>query len=226
MKAVITGDIIQSTKLEPKARLELVRLIRSELKELAGEYKFKSEFFRGDSFQCYLTNTEQALRIALMIKTYIRSINPSASHILTRVNNPIKRKSVLLPLQIVDARVALGIGDAVLRNDLAISEGVAFELSGRLLDELKNRKQSFGIASDDMNNDELATEAILLDALLGKNTALQCEVINWKLNGFNETEIANKLNINQSAVNQRSRSGNWNAIEAMVNRFETIYNNK
>lgn len=204
----------------------MVRLIRIKLKLLAVEYKFKSEFYRGDSFQCYLQSAEQSLRIALMIKTYIRSINPSAPHVITRTNSSIKRKSVLLPLQIVDARVALGIGDAVVRKELAISEGVAFELSGRLLDDLKNRKQGFGIASDDLNNKELETEAILIDALLAKNTALQCEVINWKLDGFSETEIANNLNINQSAVNQRSRSGNWNAIEAMVNRFETIYNNK
>ena len=74
------------------------------------------------------------------------------------------------------------------------------------------------------NDDELETESILLDALISRTTALQCEVINLKLLGYTEMEIARQLKIMQSAVNQRSISGNWNAIEAMVKRFEIIYN--
>jgi hypothetical protein len=44
--------------------------------------------------------------------------------------------------------------------------------------------------------------------------------------GYNENEIAQILKINQSAVNQRSISGNWNAIEILLKRFENLYSNE
>jgi hypothetical protein len=52
---------------------------------------------------------------------------------------------------------------------------------------------------------------------------LQCEVINLKLLEYTEIEIARKLKINQSAVNQRSIAGNWGAIHSAVKRFAKIY---
>jgi hypothetical protein len=69
----------------------------------------------------------------------------------------------------------------------------------------------------------LQTEMVLLDYIVSRMTALQSEVVCWKLLGYTETDIANELNINQSAVNQRSNAAGWNAINTMVQRFETIY---
>ena len=67
--------------------------------------------------------------------------------------------------------------------------------------------------------------AVFLDAILSKATALQCEVINLKLLRNTELEIAEILGVRQSAVNQRSSAGGWNAIAAGVNRFRKIYGN-
>jgi len=106
---------------------------------------------------------------------------------------------------------------------LASSGGEAFQLSGKLLDKMKGKKQTLAVATNDKFQQELELEFILLDAILSKTTALQCEVINLKLLGYTETEIAKRLNVKQSAVNQRSISGNWNAIESMIKRFEKIY---
>lgn len=223
MKAVITGDIIQSTRLSEADRSGLVKQIQEAMKTWEADFKFKSEFFRGDSFQCLLPHPHFGLRVALLLKTFIRSLNPTTSFSLASKKIPEKKTSVLLPATIIDARIAVGIGDADAGAKLATSNGMAFSLSGHLLDGLKNSKQAFGIATDDDYNDELETESMLLDALISKTTALQCEVINLKLLGYNETQIAKDLNIIQSAVNQRSRSGNWNAIDAMVDRFELIY---
>jgi predicted transcriptional regulator len=54
-------------------------------------------------------------------------------------------------------------------------------------------------------------------------TALQSEVILWKLSGYTENYIAKQLGINQSAVNQRANSAGWNAINTLVQRFEKLY---
>ena len=156
-------------------------------------------------------------------KTYIRSLNPSDIYEVGK-KNTANRKGILLPTWIFDARIAIGIGNVdLLANRLAGSGGEAFQLSGHLLDKIKNKKQSLAISTNDQFKEELETEFILLDALISKTTALQCEVINRKLLGYTEIEIAKKLDIMQSAVNQRSNSGNWNAIESMIKRFEIIY---
>ncbi len=226
MKAVITGDIIQSTRLAAEQRSRLVREIQKALKTWEADFKFKSEFFQGDSFQCLLLHPHMSLRVALLMKTFIRGLNPTAPFSLAPKKLPGKKTGILLPTNIIDARIAVGIGEAESGTKLATSNGRAFALSGHLLNELKKSKLAFGIATDDDYNDELETESVLLDALISKTTALQCEVINQKLLGYNEIQIAKELNIIQSAVNQRSRSGNWNAIDAMVDRFEEIYQKK
>lgn len=205
-KAVITGDIINSTRIDIADREELLKSVDEFLKKSDKKFRTKSETFRGDSFQCLTQDPSIALRLALIQKTYIRSFDKNKKY---------------------DARIAVGIGGiSLISNKFTISSGKAFELSGQLLDKMKGRKQSLAISTDDAYNDELQTSAILLDAIISKTTALQCEVIHHKLLDETEVQIAKQLNIDQSAVNHRSNSGNWNAIDAMLKRFEKIYANE
>ena len=221
--AIITGDVIQSTRMNVEYRDWLFKQIASALKQWDKDFGMRSETFRGDSFQSLVKKPSDALKLALLQKTYIRSLNPSDIYEIGK-KNTANRKGILLPTWIFDARIAIGIGNIdLLANRLAGSGGEAFQLSGHLLDKIKNKKQSLAISTNDQFKEELETEFILLDALISKTTALQCEVINLKLLGYTEIEIAKKLDIMQSAVNQRSNSGNWNAIESMIKRFEIIY---
>lgn len=225
MQAVITGDIIHSTKLSSEAKAKLFVKIKNYLNALSKEFGIKTEMYRGDSFQCFIEHPINSLRISLLIKTYIRSLNPSEIYTISKKALFSKTNQTVLTTFVLDARIALGIGENEhIRNTLANSDGMAFYLSGRLLDNIKNTKQHLAIESDDKFVDEWETECILLDEIIRKTTALQCKVINLKLKGFTETQIANKLNIGQSAVNQRSNNGGWRAIETMVDRFENVYN--
>ena len=201
----------------------LITEMKLLLKQIDKDYKTKSELYRGDSFQCLVNNTVDALRIALIIKTAIRGMNPNELGAGTK-KATAKKKSMLYPIWLFDARIAIGIGKVDLEmKRITTSNGAAFELSGRLLDELKNTRTRFGIATKDLYHAELHTAAILLDAIVTKTSALQCKVIEMKLQGHTETEIAGEFKIMQSAVNQRSVSGNWNAILVFVQRFEKIY---
>jgi len=124
----------------------------------------------------------------------------------------------------IDARISIGIGTVDLEmKSVTTSDGIAFNISGMNLDKIKSTRQSMIIGSDDEYSAELETEIILLDNIISKATALQCEVIYLKLLGYTEIEIARFLKIKQSAVNQRSNSTGWNAIETSIKRFETIY---
>ena len=224
IKAIITGDIIHSTKLDAEYRTKLFNHIAKALKQWDKNYDMRSETFRGDSFQCLINKPVIALRILLIQKTFIRNLNPSEIYNVSNQRKPKNQKQMIIPTWILDARIAIGIGNVdYISNRLASSNGEAFVLSGQLLDNLKSRKQSIGIATNDRYQDELETEFKLLDAIIAKTTALQCQVILHKLLGFTENHIAEKLKINQSAVNQRSMNGNWNAIETMLNRFEKFY---
>lgn len=227
MQAIITGDVIHSTKMNMEHRNWLFLKIADALKQWDEDFKMRSETFRGDSFQCLVQKPVDALKIALLQKTYIRSLNPSNVYDVYKKDDSLIRRGVLFPTWIFDARIAIGIGEIdLLTERLASSGGEAFQLSGHLLDKMKSRKQSLAIATQDKFNSELQTEFILLDAIISKTTALQCEVIKLKLLGYTEHEIAKQLDVGQSAINQRSNNGNWNAIESMLKRFEIIYSNE
>jgi len=207
IQAIITGDLIHSTRLRVEDREWLFEEITQALKIWDKDFGTRSETFRGDSFQCLVKRPADALKICLIQKTFIRSLNPSSEYELIKRNNPSIKRGMIYPHWIFDARIAIGIGETdKLLNRLAASGGKAFELSGQLLDKMKSKKQALAIATTDKFNDELQTEFILLDALISKTTALQCEVINYKLLNYTETEIAHKLGIMQSAVNQRSNN--------------------
>ncbi len=205
-QGVITGDIVNSTIIEVGKRQLLLSKFEEFLNGLEPEFETKGEIFRGDSFQCLVKKPVQCLKLALLQKTFIRSFNKG---------------------KVLDARIAIGIGEIdLISSRLGTSSGQAFELSGQLLDNMKSKKHYLAIATNDTFNDELQAECILLDAIISKTTALQCEVIQHKLRGLTEVQIAKKLSIDQSAVNHRSNSGNWNAIDAMLKRFEKIYSNE
>lgn len=222
--AVITGDIIQSSKLDAETRKWLMRSLKAALEQWDEDFEMESELIRGDSFQCLIPDPAIALRVALLIRTYVRSLNPTAAYDMYHRENPAISHSRLLTNWLFDVRIAIGIGEIDYEGDtLAESDGEAFHLSGRALDRLKDGRQNLAIVSNDNNKGELASMAPLLDAILSGTTALQCEVINLKLLGHTEVEIARMLEINQSAVNQRSISGNWGAIQSAVKRFGKIY---
>ena len=226
IKAVITGDIIDSGKLKPEEKEFLTNSLRKRLKVWDAEFNMKSELYRGDSFQCLLNNPTDVARVALLIKTFIKCLNPSKQFDLYEGKNPQNKASTIPTNVLIDSRISIGIGEVDLEmKSVATSDGIAFNLSGTKLDKIKGTKQSFAISSDDTFHEELETEAVLLDNILSRATALQCEVINLKLLGYTEIKIANMLKIKQSAVNQRSNGSGWNAIEVFVNRFETVYGN-
>ncbi len=222
MKAVITGDVIHSTKMSQEDKKILIESIDTTLKTWSKDYRLEYEIYRGDSFQCLLHEKSDALRVALLIKTYIKSLNPSESGEIKK--NSGSNIPMVFPIWKFDVRMAIGIGTIdTPASSLGKSNGRAFILSGHTLDELKNRKQTFGIATQDSHHNEFQTEMTLLDFILSRITAMQSEVICRKLLGYTETEIADALKINQSAVNQRSNSAGWNAINTFVQRFENLY---
>ena len=104
-------------------------------------------------------------------------------------------------------------------------DGEAIYLSGRALSPMgtPNKEGTFLIEpADKQLKPALQTIGMLTDALLNNATKRQSEIIFYKLLSKNEQEIADILDINQSAVNQHSTSAKWYCIEEALNYFEQL----
>jgi len=217
IKAVVTGDIIDSTKLGEEENTQLIQGLKLIIEDFEKDELLKGEMFRGDSLQCLIYSPSEALKITLLIKTFVKGI--------VSINNSKEKNDAekLVSKSVFDIRLAIGIGQTHSENErVSMSQGEAFNLSGRLLDDMKH-KQTIAIRTNDSFNNELDTSFKLLDFILSNATQNQCEVIYYKLQGLTEVEISEKIGVNQSAVNQRSNSSGWSAINSLIQRFESIY---
>lgn len=219
MVSVITGDIINSSGLEKSVRKVVYQKLEQFIFELErGDFNLKGETNHGDWFQCLLSKPVYSLRIALLIKAYLRSLplnqfQPSIKF----AKNKMKNDGPL------DVRISIGLGDIdFISSRVGASDGSAFRISGRLLEKIKKQSQTLQaqVEGKEELNEQLHTLFVMLDFILSKTTALQCEVILRKLQGKKEIEIANELGVLQSAVNQRSTAAGWNVIETALNHFE------
>jgi hypothetical protein len=71
LRAVLTGDIVNSTRLKKIAEKKLLKILTAAL----AAHQF--EFYRGDSFQVYVRNPAEALKIALICRTAAISLSKS-----------------------------------------------------------------------------------------------------------------------------------------------------
>ena len=126
--AVLTGDLVGSTKLAP----DHLRRIREEIEAGAqaiagwrpGLLAGGPEFFRGDAWQLALSDPSLFLRASVYLRARLLALQPQS-----------------------DTRIAIGLGPVErLEREVSHSVGSAFTLSGRMLDQMKGRR-AFGVAA-------------------------------------------------------------------------------
>ena len=212
--AVITGDIIGSGKLAKEEREDLLSNLKSLFGELnrhiTKEKEPPAEIFRGDSFQMVLQQPEQALLVGLLIRARLRSLTASDDHEAQNY---------------WDARVAIGIGEVTFRADRIVeSDGTAFHLSGRGLDDMK-KKRSLRIRTPWPEVDEeLEVACALSETIVNRWTIAQAKVIYpYLLEKKTQQALAKAFNITQGAVSQRlNEAGNVDAIKLFIRRYEQL----
>ena len=94
-----------------------------------------------------------------------------------------------------------------------IINGEAIYISGRNLDGISRKSGIFtafemALASRPMN-DMLDSYVALIGSLVDSYSAKQAEVVFYKMLGYKEIEIAERLGIYQSSVNTRSGQAQW-----------------
>lgn len=207
--AVLTGDLVGSSRFKlEKQRDEVLSILKDSFIKVESPDIIACHFaiHRGDSFQGVLSRPEEALKAAIIIRT----------NLLSRF---LETKTRL------DARIAIGIGkiDYLPENQVGEGDGEAFRNSGVELDKMKKGEQNLTIKTPWPEiNKELQTESALINAIIYRWTKEQAEAIMYQIQGYTQEEIAKKLEISQSAVFQRLRTGGAWAVQAFLERYEAI----
>lgn len=224
MKSVISGDIVASTSLSNTGRELIEDRLKELLVELSDNFNTYARILRGDYLECVVPKPEDSLQVALVIKSFVKSIRIEDTPLYK--NN--KRNKVFKNYGI---RLAIGYGQLSRYDPVeGIIDGEAMYLSGRTINEFSTYNKErivikntlFFISNDEELNKELEPIIELLDVLVNKATSKQCKVLYLKLLNNSEGEIASKLNITQSVVNKHSTSLGWNAIEKAVKYFNAV----
>lgn len=214
MEAVISADIIGYTKLNEEQQnvvlIEIKKLFDS-IEGMRDNLGPNFRIYRGDAIQVEIKNPKEALKIGLLLKAAVTQI--------TFETNYFKRMR-----PVIDVRIAIGLGSINNRRELVDeSMGTAYSHSGRTLDEMRKAKSIFTLKSDNPKLDaELNVAFKLLDTILLSWNITSAELMYWLLMGMTEIEIAEKLKISQSAVNQRKKRAGWYGIEALLERYEIL----
>lgn len=226
-RAVISGDIIAYTSLSDADKPKIENSIGQLFQELESRFDVFSRMIKGDYLECYIPDPANALRVALLIKSFIKACA------LELDDSKDKRLSAFKTHGI---RLAIGIGEITrFDRDKGIIDGEAIYFAGRTISDISAtfdkeriviKSTLFIKTNDERLTIELEPLLALLDILISKSTAKQSNVLYLKLLGNSEDAIAKKLDLFQSTVNEHSTSLGWNAIEKAVLYFEKLMKSK
>ena len=227
IKAVISGDIVSSTSLSDAGRVLIEDSLKELLEELKKGFNVYGRIIKGDYLECVVPEPQNALRVALAIKSFIKSL-PIKDTLHYKMNSRVKL------FKTHGIRLAIGYGElSRFDPEKGIIDGEAIYLSGRTISESTYKKQRviikntlYFVSNDEILNKKFEVLLALLDVLISKATSKQCKVLYMKLMNNNENAIAAKLNIAQSVVNQHSKSIGWNAIDKAVKYFSEVIKNR
>ncbi len=196
MTSVITGDIINSRKLDnPKEWIASVKTLFA----LEGKSPKSWEIYRGDSFQLEVKQPEEVLLSAIRIKATLKSIKD------------------------IDVRMAIGIGKKnYAAPKITESNGEVFIYSGEQLEKLKKEKQTLSIKTPWPEFDKEMNLFIRL-ALIAMDHWKQktAELVKISLENPNkgQQEIAELLGINQSSVSESQKRAHYSEIMELESLF-------
>ncbi|MBN1134898.1 MAG: hypothetical protein JXA38_08360 [Methanosarcinaceae archaeon] len=191
------------------------------LSEKYSKSSFYGRIVQGDYIECALESPEYALRIALLLKTLVKSFyfNNSKDKRLKYFNeHGIRLAVAIAPLNRLDPKKG-------------IIDGEAIYLSGRTIKNLSTsdkqkiiiKNTMFFCMKEDILKHQFDTIFTLLDTIISRCSPKQCEIIHYKLKGFSEKDISKHLKKYQSTISQHSTAAGWLSIEKSVNYFENTF---
>jgi hypothetical protein len=174
--AVLTGDLVDSSRLEAERREAMMAWLKSLASEFAGIHPGavvgQLDVFRGDGWQLCLEAPGLALEAAIFIRAGLKA------HV-SREN--------------LDTRVGIGLGSVERLNTERISEsnGAAFLASGHALDALEREEQRLRLRGEGANVSLLDVVSLpLLDLAVSQWTHPESVAVYGTLSGWTQEAIA------------------------------------
>ena len=200
--AILTGDIVNSSRLLPREQ----KLFLDRLNQAFGNHPH--EYYRGDSFQVYIDDPRQALKVSLQCRATAISFAKDYEA------SPY------------DVRISIGVGTVNRPMKILLAAtGEAFLLSGRNLDEISNTNiRLIIVTGNELANAGLAVLTDYINSIFEHMTPKQAEIISGLLAGNTQQSIAQQLSKSKSTVHQLTVSGRWQEIEKLLQRFENLIN--
>jgi hypothetical protein len=127
--AVLTSDIVHSTKLSSSDYTKVMATLKSLLEAHEARYGCKYEIFRGDSFQVLYQNIDDAMNAALSLRLYLQSGIDCCAVKLTQsfAVGQVEETSTSISSSLGEAFILSGRAlDKATRGDLLINFGEAF----------------------------------------------------------------------------------------------------
>lgn len=205
---VLTGDIIESSAIEIGYRGFLLESIYKVAEELSIIEPLKIEFFRGDSFQLVINNPENAMKVAILLRVGLKSYTP---------------KDCEKPW---DARISLGVGSISYHADsVVLSDGEAFQFSGRGLDEMGKRRLIVKTRWSDVNDELQVSTAFADDVISSWSIAQSQAAFQALLYNTTQKEIANKLQKSAQNINKLLGAAKINYVKMFIDRYYNLISN-
>lgn len=200
LAAVITADIVNSTKLSKADYKKLTRQLEVLLQE------HQHEFFRGDSFQVLVKSPGDALKLLLQTRAAAMRMAGTA-----------------LPL--ADVRASIGI--EVLRlpvKSFQGAQGEAFILSGRTFDKMPREERLHIVCGEKNKAVQLGLELLarFTDYLFQRLTCKQAAVVYELLMQRTQTETAKRLKKSQATIHKHTQAAGWAEIEKLLADYKNL----
>ncbi|OHU88464.1 MULTISPECIES: hypothetical protein [Pseudoalteromonas] len=156
MIAVLTGDLVNSSKMKPNTYTEAISILKSIMRLADERYGAKGEIYRGDEFQIQFPNPSHAIGCTLLLKL--------ALHCAPQTDKPIL------------STLSLAYGEQTLHsNSPTTATGPVFIESGRGLNKTPRGDLTIRFAGNVSEEMQLLTG--FLSHQLNKMTKTQAELL-------------------------------------------------
>lgn len=213
MIATISADIVRSTSMETTDIIRLRRGIQHLFRDLEGNFPgLWARIVRGDCVECVVPNYQDALKIAILLKLYVKMsvADYACSEMLQRYG----------------IRFSIAIGSLKYSDRKEdIIDGPAIYISGRNLDYI-SRKGVLSILEVDgaprSLSNLLDTYVAMVSNMVDSYSVKQSAVVFYKMLGLKEVEISERLGIYQSSVNMRARHAQWVLLNTAITDYKSF----
>lgn len=207
LKAVITGDIVSSSRITLAHRGQLLDCLNTMGDELQAISPFRMELFRGDSFQLLIDQPASAVEIAILLRARLKFHSPDNSGFIW------------------DARTSIGIGKVeFVSNNVVTSDGQAFQFSGRQLDEMSRNRLACRTPWQDVDEEFKLTMALADDIISGWTTKQAGMIYLSFGKKLTKKDIASAIGTTVQNVRVVLSSAKESLIKLFIERNEAIIN--